>query len=434
MSEEQKLEMMIYIDEKISKVVSEHHESIIAEILKSINSDLQTENLVNRLFGKQKIKGLTDTVANLITKYLKDLESIQKFSDSIQEQIVSGLSEEKQKMIDQAKEKTTAIVEGQKQEITKLAGQAYDLVNFIESAKTRIIEEVVRGATKRVEQEDVRPREIHIITPTRKTTLENDLYHEKFETIYKLESIGLPVMLIGPTGSGKTVCVSQVAKALGVQMYYTNNASEEYKLLGFTDAHGKYKETQFYRAFINGGLFFLDEMDNSHPSALLSLNSAIGSSDGHIYMAFEDGEFTWAHPDFKVIAAANTWGNGANRMYCGRSELDSASLDRFVQIYFDYDKKIEKSIVSDDDMLTFFWDFRRVIDSCGIRHTVTTRNIEYASKMKRAGFSNEEILLYTIIKELDVEDMKIISKRFQDEELVESEYVKEFNTLLLKRV
>jgi len=175
-------------------------------------------------------------------------------------------------------------------------------------------------------------------------------------------------------------------------------------------------------------------MDNSHPSALLSLNSAIGSSDGHIYMAFEDGEFTPAHPDFRVIAAANTWGNGANRMYCGRSELDSASLDRFVQLYFDYDKKLEKAIVSDDDLLTFFWDFRKVIDDCGIRHTVTTRNIDYASKMKKTGFSNEEILLYTVIKELDVEDMKIISKRFKDEELVESEYVKEFNTLLLKKV
>ncbi len=437
MSEEQKLEVMIYIDEEINRyfnqVVAEKSVGIKKAIINEINSDLKTENVVDRIFGKTNVRNLTISVQSLIEKYLKDLESIQKYSSSIKEQIIDGLTVEKQKMMDQAKKNTQAIVDGQKEEIIEMAGQAYDLVSFIERAKVRIIEEVVREVTKRVEQEDVRPREIHIITSQGNTILENDLYHEKFETIYKLERIGLPVMLIGPTGSGKSVCASQVAKALGLQMYYTNNASEEYKLLGFTDANGKYKQTQFYKAFIKGGLFFLDEIDNSHPSALLSLNSAIGSSDGHIYMAFEDGEFTQAHNDFRVIAAANTWGNGANRMYCGRSELDSASLDRFVQIYFDYDKKLEKSIVSEEDMLTFFWDFRKVINDCGIRHTVTTRNIEYAFKMKKTGFSNEEILLYTVIKELDVEDMKIISKRFKEEEFVESEYTKEFNTLLLKR-
>ena len=265
-------------------------------------------------------------------------------------------------------------------------------------------------------------------------TLDKELYHKDFETIYKLIRTGLPVMLIGPTGSGKSVCAGQVASALDIPMYYTNNASEEYKLLGFTDAHGKYKETQFYKAFKDGGLFFLDEIDNSHPSALLSLNSAIGATtNGNIYMAFEDGKYTQAHPNFRIIAAANTWGNGANRMYCGRSELDSASLDRFVQVYFDYDQKIEKSIIKDDELLQYFWNFRRIINDCGIRHTVTTRNIDYACKLKEAGFTTEQILLYTIIKELDFEDMKIISKRFDDEGIEPSIYSEEFKKILLRK-
>ena len=192
--------------------------------------------------------------------------------------------------------------------------------------------------------------------------------------------------------------------------------------------------TQFYKAFKDGGLFFLDEIDNSHPSALLSLNSAIGAtSNGNIYMAFEDGKYTEAHPDFRIIAAANTWGNGANRMYCGRSELDSASLDRFIQIYFDYDSKIEKSIINDDELLQYFWDFRRIISDCGIRHTVTTRNIDYASKLKKAGFTTEQILLYTIIKELDFEDMKIISERFDNEGIEPSVYSEGFKKMLLKK-
>ena len=250
----------------------------------------------------------------------------------------------------------------------------------------------------------------------------------------KLQLILLDDLFYRGTGSGKSVCAGQVAKALGMPMYYTNNASEEYKLLGFTDAHGKYKETQFYKAFKDGGLFFLDEIDNSHPSALLSLNSAIGAtSNGNIYMAFEDGQYTEAHPNFRIIAAANTWGNGANRMYCGRSELDSASLDRFIQIYFDYDPKIEKSIIKDDELLQYFWNFRRIISDCGIRHTVTTRNIDYAKKLKEAGFTTEQILLYTIIKELDFEDMKIISQRFDDKGIEPSIYSEGFKKMVLKK-
>lgn len=338
-------------------------------------------------------------------------------------------------MIKKATEETEIIIEKQKEVIRDYAHQAYELVDYMENTKKRVVNEIVAEATKRIEIEDVRPRAIEIYqNGTLEKTLDKELYHQEFETIYKLIRLGLPVMLIGPTGSGKSVCAGQVAKALGMPMYYTNNASEEYKLLGFTDAHGKYKETQFYKAFKDGGLFFLDEIDNSHPSALLSLNSAIGAtSNGNIYMAFEDGQYTEAHPNFRIIAAANTWGNGANRMYCGRSELDSSSLDRFIQIYFDYDPKIEKSIIKDDELLQYFWNFRRIISDCGIRHTVTTRNIDYAKKLKEAGFTTEQILLYTIIKELDFEDMKIISQRFDDEGIEPSIYSEGFKKMVLKK-
>ncbi len=438
MTEEEKLELMLYIDEEINKCIKEILDSKSKELEKAIiqkaEIDLRADKVVDKLFGKQKIRVLTEAVPRLIERYLRDLDSIKDFSESLKTKLIESLDDEKQKILDQAKIEISKIMEAEKEEIMKMAAQAYELMFFVENSKGRIIEEIVREATKRIEIEDVRPREIHIITPSEKIILPPQLYHEKFETLYKFVRIGLPVMLIGPTGSGKSVCAGQIAEALGIKMYYTNNASEEYKLLGFTDAHGKYKETQFYKAFRDGGLFFLDEIDNSHPSALLSLNSAIGAADGYIYMAFEDGEFTKAHKDFRIIAAANTWGNGASRLYCGRSELDAASLDRFVQVYFDYDIRLEKSIVSDDDLLRFFWDFRKVVNDCGIRHTVTTRNIVYAQKMKNFGFTIEEILLYTIIKELDLEDMKIISQKFKDAELIENEYTREFNSIILKRI
>jgi len=439
LTEEEKLELEIYIEKVIKEVLKELIDNKTIEISKNIEEKIQLETnvakLTNRVLAKSKVRSLSDSVAITIEKYLKDLNNIKEFRDNIRSEIIQSLDKDKENLLKKATEKTEAIVEEQKKEIKDYAHEAYELVDFIENTKKRVVNEIVSEATKRIELEDVRPRTIEIFhNGALERTLEKELYHQEFETIYKLIRIGLPVMLIGPTGSGKSVCAGQVAKALDMPMYYTNNASEEYKLLGFTDAHGKYKETQFYKAFKDGGLFFLDEIDNSHPSALLSLNSAIGATtNGNIYMAFEDGKFTQAHPNFRIIAAANTWGNGANRMYCGRSELDSASLDRFIQIYFDYDPKIEKSLIKDDELLQFFWNFRRIISDCGIRHTVTTRNIDYASKLKEAGFTTEQILLYTIVKELDFEDMKIISQRFDDEGIEPSIYSEGFKKMVLKK-
>lgn len=438
MTDEEKLEMMLYIDEVIKKYFQEELSSKSKELEKAVidkaEIELKTSNLVDRLFGKQKIKDLTESVPKLIESYLRNLSSIKDSYAENKKELIDSLHAERTKILLQAKEGIIKEIEAQKEEIAKIAGEAYEFRFFIENYKNKIIEEVVRAATNRVREEDSRPKEIHIVGPSETQKLKAGIYHEKFEDIYKFTKMGLPVMLIGPTGSGKNICANQIADALELQMYYTNNASEEYKLLGFTDGYGKYKETQFYKAFKNGGLFVLDEVDNSHPSALLALNSAIGASAGRLYMAFEDGNFTEAHRDFRIIALANTWGNGASRIYCGRSELDGASLDRFIQIYFDYDKKIEKSIVSDDDLLNFFWDYRKIITDCGIRHTVTTRNISYAQSMKDWGFSVEQILLYTVIKELDFEDLKIITQRFKDEGMLESEYTKGLNEIVLKRI
>ncbi len=439
LTEEEKLELGIYIErviqEEIQKIVKQEAKEIGKKIESKVDLETNINTLTSRILAKSKVKGFVESISKTMERFLSDLDDINLFRENIRREIIASLAEEKENLIKKATEETEIIIEKQKEAIRDYAHQAYELADYMENTKKRVVNEIVAEATKRIEIEDVRPRAIEIYqNGTLEKTLDKELYHQEFETIYKLIRLGLPVMLIGPTGSGKSVCAGQVAKALGMPMYYTNNASEEYKLLGFTDAHGKYKETQFYKAFKDGGLFFLDEIDNSHPSALLSLNSAIGAtSNGNIYMAFEDGQYTEAHPNFRIIAAANTWGNGANRMYCGRSELDSASLDRFIQIYFDYDPKIEKSIIKDDELLQYFWNFRRIISDCGIRHTVTTRNIDYAKKLKEAGFTTEQILLYTIIKELDFEDMKIISQRFDDEGIEPSIYSKGFKKMVLKK-
>lgn len=97
--------------------------------------------------------------------------------------------------------------------------------------------------------------------------------HEKFDEVLNIVNLDIPVYLTGKAGTGKNVICQQVAEALGLDFYFTNAVTQEYKLTGFIDANGNYQETQFYKAFTKGGLFFLDEMDASIPETLIILNA-----------------------------------------------------------------------------------------------------------------------------------------------------------------
>lgn len=101
--------------------------------------------------------------------------------------------------------------------------------------------------------------------------------HEKFDEVANIVNLDIPVYLTGKAGTGKNVICQQVAEALGLDFYFTNAVTQEYKLTGFIDANGVYQETQFYKAFTHGGLFFLDEMDASIPETLIILNAAIAN-------------------------------------------------------------------------------------------------------------------------------------------------------------
>ena len=129
------------------------------------------------------------------------------------------------------------------------------------------------------------------------------IQHDKFETVLKFVANDEPVFLTGPAGSGKNVLCKQVAEALGLKFYFTNAVTQEYKLTGFTDAMGTYQPTQFYKAFTEGGVFMLDEMDASIPEVLVILNAAIANR----YFDFPAPiGYVEAHPDFRVIAAGWT--------------------------------------------------------------------------------------------------------------------------------
>lgn len=252
-------------------------------------------------------------------------------------------------------------------------------------------------------------RKIEIHLDDRKVELQGVL-HSKFDTVLKFVRMNEPVFLTGPAGSGKNVICQQIAKTLGLDFYFSNAVTQEYKLTGFTDANGIFHESQFYKAFKNGGVFMLDEMDASIPEVLIILNAAIANK----YFDFPAPiGYTEAHKDFRVIAAGNTFGNGADYDYVGRSQLDAASLDRFAMVRIDYDSRIEEACaMGDSELLGFCRAFRRATQKAGVRTVVSYRAISRMAKLSQC-MDADEVLDTCLIKSLEIDDLKVMENDLQ---------------------
>lgn len=218
--------------------------------------------------------------------------------------------------------------------------------------------------------------------------------HKEYNTIKTCIQNNIPVYLVGEAGTGKNYTLESIAWDLELDFYFTNSVQQEYKLTGFIDAGGKYHETEFYKAFTKGGLFFLDEMDASIPEVLVLLNAAIANG----YFEFPNGRKE-AHENFRVVAAGNTVGSGADELYTGRLVLDQATLDRFVIIEFDYDRNVEMHLANNNtELVDFVEDLRRQSRENGMRCTFSYRCIMQVTKLEQTGMDIKTILQIAVFK------------------------------------
>lgn len=261
---------------------------------------------------------------------------------------------------------------------------------------------------KIIEEFGILPQIHEIKTPTHTHKITGTV-HEKFDTVLNLIMNDVPTFLTGAAGTGKNVICKQIAESLGLEFYFTNAVTQEYKLTGFIDANGHYHETQFYKAFKNGGLFFLDEMDGSIPEVLIMLNAAIANR----YFDFPC-EKVEAHKDFRIIAAGNTFGTGADMEYTGRYQLDAASLDRFALVEIDYSPRIEDAISNGNkELCEFIRAFRKATTDVGIKHLVTYRSLDRINKLSDI-MDITEALRISLLKNMPKDDMNIVKGGMRD--------------------
>ena len=380
--------------EKIRKIKSldqEYIKTLESQISTILNGRLvnvgQEIDYVNNLMTEQK-----QLARDEFDNYKRKLEEIKKELNNYFSKEIDGIEEKSTDLFNQM---NLSILESFKK---------------VQDETDKIVKNIVDKAMEQFKENCKFKTVIININNIKTNVLPGQLFHNKFEEVVKVLSLRLHPLLVGPAGSGKNVILEQAAKALKLNFYYVNDVTEEHKVMGFVDANGKFQQTQFFKAFTKGGLIMIDEMDNSHPSALLAINAALGTGY-HQYLTFPDGILYESNPDFYLAAAANTYGTGSDQIYCGRSSLDGASLNRFLPIFIDYDKNLEQNLVKNTSILNLFWQVRESINKNKIRHVISTRNIVNADRMLNSNmFTLNNIFDYTIIQSMNEDDLRMILK------------------------
>ncbi len=361
--------------------------------LLGIEVDAKLENLNNliKLYSKNLDAAFTPDALKEIRQKIFDgvQEEAKAFVDSITKQTITDNVVEI--LTDKVKKLVVENAEG------KIDGEALSV--FAEQVVSAILPQIVLPSASTSGQPfSTLPAGVKPFDP------ERELVHEQFEKLLATVKLGLAPMLVGPAGTGKSTAVEQVARAMKLPFYMSNRVGQAFELTGYTDAQGRYVETPFYRAYKYGGVFLFDEIDGSDPEALVTINTAIAQG----YTVF-CGERVEMHPNFRLIAAGNTYGTGPDSEYCGRNQLDSATLDRFVVIPWGYDRRLEEKLVGDPGLLEFAWALRDVVEKNHLKIIISTRGILATHKlMQTNAFSLAENLQSNLLEGVEVDTLQTI--------------------------
>lgn len=238
-----------------------------------------------------------------------------------------------------------------------------------------------------------------------------EVMHKKAKEILNILRLKIPVYLYGAPGIGKTHLAKQLSSILKIDFYGTGAIQDSYKLLGYKNANGDYQETDFYKAFKNGGLFLFDEFDASAAEAIIAINSALSNG----FVDFPNGR-VYAHKDFYVIAAGNTNAQDLGN-YAARNEIDLATLDRFAFIEIYYDEKLEEQLISNKEIFNLFIKIRQIVKDRKLEDYIlcSTRSLLNIELMVNNGINLKKALKMTVFKNTKPEEIREILREAKGE-------------------
>lgn len=350
-----------------------------------------------------------------------DLSGLDDAMKTAAEQHLKGVVSDVDKRLDEFASKMGEAHAESAGEIAKSTSEA--LTSAVKGMQSAILETITK-----VEQmiADGVPKVYEFRLPGKdpKKGNKGEHFHPVFEEVMDLCLMGRNVFLPGPAGCGKTKLASQIAERLERPFRFISCSAgmSEGQLNGRLAPQAASREalmneyqyfvsqgiepvaaaqlaasavsgfnfiiSEFVRAYEEGSVFLLDECDASDSNTLLVLQAALAGSK--MAVPNRPGKpYADRHPDFVCIAAANTYGRGADRLYVGRAQLDEAFNDRFRigVVPMDYDQKLElwfANQLSEDKQyegkkaLNEIWRIREAAGRNRLQRVVSTRFIEQA--------------------------------------------------------
>jgi cobaltochelatase CobS len=250
----------------------------------------------------------------------------------------------------------------------------------------------------RIAREAVHVVRVEVARPGEAPRVVEGLHHARFPRLLELLSAGLHVYLYGPAGTGKSSAAKNAASALGLSFGSTGKVDSKYDLVGFRDAHGRVVRTAFREVWEHGGLFLLDEMDRSDPSAVLALNNGLATG----LLDFPDATIA-KHPSTVIVAGGNTRLSGGDRNYTGAVAQDASVADRFAFLSWGYDERLERALAGEDmlDWVLFVQGVRKAAARLRIDVLATPRASISGAALLRRGDRREDVEDEVLWKGLD---------------------------------
>ena len=282
-------------------------------------------------------------------------------------------------------------------ETGKIQSAAARLLQAIQATEQGLGERIERLTAETLQR--LAPRTVQVVGPNNVQLGRVEGYvRPEFEEVLQTVDMGLNVMLVGPAGCGKSTFAKQIADALSLPFHFQSfsaGVTESYIVGRFApvgeQGQFRYLPTPFVQAFKHGGVYLADELDAADPNVLLCMNAALANR--RLATPNPEEPAVEMHPDFRFIAACNTWGTGGDREYVGRAQLDASTLDRCAGATFelDYDEEYERR-VGEPQVVAYFQNVRRAARERKIRRVVSTRIILNGSTRVRGGHGLAQVI------------------------------------------
>jgi nitric oxide reductase NorQ protein len=222
---------------------------------------------------------------------------------------------------------------------------------------------------------------------------------------------GLPVMLKGPTGCGKTRLVEHIAEMVGVQLFTVcchedMTASDLLGRFVLHDSRTEWVDGPLTRAVREGGILYLDEVVEARQDAIVAIHS-LADHRRELHIERLGGETVQAARGFQLVVSYNPGYQSILK------DLKMSTRQRMVGVDLGFppaevelkvlrqESGLDGAIV--DDLVGLGQAIRR-LDDAALRETASTRALIATAHLIQAGLQPQAAAISAIASPLADDD------------------------------